>query len=161
MMKPVPPFQLFLEEQRELVYRFLLARVGPDEVDDCFQETFMAALRAYDRLKDGDSLRAWALKIAERKAIDAHRAAARRPPAREELPEAPSPASTDHEPSLWRAVRGLPDKQRAAIVHRYVADLPYVEIARITGTSEAAARQNVRAGLGNLRKVWREEGVKR
>ena len=150
----VPPFQVFLEEQREVVYRFLLARVGPDEVDDCFQETFMAALRAYERLPDGDSLRAWVLKIAERKAIDAYRAAGRRPRPREELPEPAEQGRVDHDPVLWKAVRRLPDKQRAAIVHRYVADLPYAEIGKLTGTSEAAARQNVRAGLNNLRKVW-------
>ncbi len=154
-MSHVPPFQVFLEEQRDLVYRFLLVRVGPDEVEDCFQETFMAALRAYDGLTNAESLRAWVLKIAERKAIDAHRAATRRPQARESLPEPDSASPPDHEPALWRAVRELPDKQRAAIVHRYVADMAYADIGRITGTSEAAARQNVRAGLGNLRKVWK------
>ena len=43
------------------VYRFLMATVGPNEADDCFQETFLAALRAYPDLKHGDNLRAWVL----------------------------------------------------------------------------------------------------
>ena len=45
----------------------------------------------------------------------------------------------------------LDGKQQAAIVHRYVSDLAYAEIAVILECSEAAARQNVRAGLTSLR----------
>ena len=51
-------------------------------------------------------------------------------------------------------MRELPAKQRAAVLHRYVNDLPYAEIGRIVGCSEAAARQNVRAGLATLRGAW-------
>ena len=45
----LPPFQRLLEEHRVAVYRFLVAAVGPQEADDCFQETFLAAMRAYPR----------------------------------------------------------------------------------------------------------------
>ncbi|MGH2580813.1 MAG: RNA polymerase sigma factor, partial [Actinomycetota bacterium] len=48
----LPPFATFLEEHRVPVYRFLLASVGPGNADDCFQETFLAALRAYPKLRD-------------------------------------------------------------------------------------------------------------
>ena len=41
----------------------------------------------------------------------------------------------------------LPAKQREAVVHRYVLDLNYRQIADRMGTSEEAARQNVSAGL--------------
>ena len=59
-----PPFQRFLDEQREPVWRFLVASVGREHADDCFQETFLAALRAYPRLRDAENLRGWALTIA-------------------------------------------------------------------------------------------------
>ena len=42
-----PPFQRFLDAHREDVWRFLVASVGRDAADDCFQETFLSALRAY------------------------------------------------------------------------------------------------------------------
>ncbi|MCZ7525419.1 MAG: sigma-70 region 4 domain-containing protein [Acidimicrobiia bacterium] len=45
-----------------------------------------------------------------------------------------------------------PPGQREAVLHRYVDDLPYREIGRILGCSEAAARQRVRAGLRTLRR---------
>ena len=56
--------------------------------------------------------------------------------------------------ALWHAVRALPPKQRAAVLHRFLHDLAYRDIARIIGCSEAAARQNVRAGLATLREVY-------
>jgi RNA polymerase sigma factor (sigma-70 family) len=71
---PPPPFPRFLDEHREVVYRFLAATVGPDDADDCFQETFIKALRAYPRLASADNLRGWILTIARRTAIDAARA---------------------------------------------------------------------------------------
>jgi DNA-directed RNA polymerase specialized sigma24 family protein len=49
-------------------------------------------------------------------------------------------------------VRHLPPKQRGAVALRYLADLPYLEIGAALGCSEAAARQNVRAGLAALRR---------
>ena len=154
----LPPFQALLDAYREDVHRFLVASVGPVDADDCFQETFISALRAYPRLRDDSNLRGWLLTIAHRKAIDAHRSRKRRAVPVDRVPE---PAAHDGaappsegEPELWEAVRELPPKQRTAIVHRYVNDLPYAEIAAIVGCSEEAARQNVRAGLGNLRGAW-------
>jgi RNA polymerase sigma factor (sigma-70 family) len=149
-----PPFQALLDDHRADVYRFLVASIGPIEADDCFQETFIAALRAYPRLRDASNLRSWLLTIAHRKAIDAHRARRRRAVPMEHLAEQVAPAAADGEPALWEAVRALPDKQRASILHRYVNDLPYADIGRIVGCSEAAARQNVRAGLASLRGAW-------
>src|SRR5438270_7285956 len=83
----VPPFQRFLDVHKGAVHGFLVASVGPTEADDCFQETFLAALRAYPRLEHGENLRSWVLTIAHRKAIDAHRGRGRRPQPTETLPE--------------------------------------------------------------------------
>ncbi len=147
-----PPFAAFLEEQRVPVYRFLLAAVGPNDADDCFQETFLAALRAYPRLRDGSNLRAWVLTIATRKAIDHGRALARRPVPVERVPERPAPVVLDgDDPGLWWAVRTLPPMQRAAVIHRYVLDLPYADVARALGCTEEAARANAYEGRRKLR----------
>ena len=150
----LPPFAVCLERFGADLYRFLVAAVGRDEADDCFQETCMAALRAYGRLRDGSNLRGWLLTIAGRKAIDAHRARARRPLPSDELAERPGPAPPEPpDGSLWARVRDLPDDTRLALLHRYVNDLSYAQIAELLGCSEAAARQRVRFGLGKLREV--------
>ena len=52
-----PPFQRFLDAHREDVWRFLVAAVGRDAADDCFQETFMAAMRAYPQTADREPAR--------------------------------------------------------------------------------------------------------
>ena len=45
-----PPFQHFLDAHGRPVLAFLRAMVGHHDAEDCFQETFIAALRAYDRM---------------------------------------------------------------------------------------------------------------
>jgi RNA polymerase sigma factor (sigma-70 family) len=151
----LPPFQVLLDEHRTDVYRFLLASAGPVEVDDAFQETWIAALRAYPRLRRADNLRAWLLRIAQNKAIDAHRARGRRAVPVAALPEpGVEPAQLDGEPALWAAVRALPPKQRTAVFCRSVLGMPYSELALLLESSEDAARRNVHEGLRRLREEW-------
>jgi RNA polymerase sigma factor (sigma-70 family) len=150
----LPPFQVFLDEHRDDVYRFLVASVGREEADDCFQETFLAALRAYPRVEENSNLRGWILTIAHRKAIDAHRSRKRRPVPVEAGPERASDPAPGKDHSLWQAVRELPGKQRAAVIHRFVNDLAYVDIGQLIGSSEEAARRNVHEGLKTLRGAW-------
>lgn len=162
MSAGLPPFQRFLDAEREVVWRFLVSVVGATEAEDCFQETFIAALRAYPRLRRDSNMRAWVLTIANRKAIDAHRARARRavPVAEPRAIEARDGHSLDAteavlagDAALWEAVGGLPARQRSAVVLRYVNDLAHREIAAAIGCSEEAARRSLHEGLTKLRKV--------
>lgn len=108
------------------------------------------------------------LKIAERKALDAHRARARRAlpladvascdgggaeplharPTGERLPR---PSQADR--ALWDAVARLPERQRSAVVLRFVGDLAHADIAAAIGCSEEAARRSLLEGLTKLRKA--------
>jgi RNA polymerase sigma factor (sigma-70 family) len=151
-MQP-PPFQRFLDAYKDDVYRFLRAAVGPNGVDDCWQETWLAALRAYPRLQNGANLKAWVLTIAHRKSIDYHRRAARDAIPIDTVPDAPSSAP-EAEDGLWRAVRMLPPKQRTAVIYRYVNDLTYRDIGAAMNTSTEAARRNAHEGLKKLREEW-------
>ena len=148
-----PPFQALLDAHGTVVHRFLVAAVGPIEADDCFQETCIAALRAYPELRSDENLRGWLLRIAQRKALDAHRAAARRANPAGGLPDLPAPTAepVDGEPELWAQVRALPEKQRMAVFLRSVADLEYAEVSAALDCSEDAARRNVHEGLKRLR----------
>jgi len=155
----LPPFQRFLESYREDVWRFLRASVHSGEVEDCFQETFMAAMRAYPRLRADSNLRAWVLTIAHRKALDAHRARARRavlvadPASLDGRSSDEERTPPERDESLWEAVGELPARQRSAVVLRYLADMQHREIAQAIGCSEEAARRSLHEGLAKLRKV--------
>ena len=147
----LPPFQKLLDAHGRDVHRFLVASVGPVDADDCYQEAWIAALRAYPRLRDPSNLRAWILTIAHRKAIDHLRRRRRQPVPALDLPEpADSPVPT-RDDEIWAHIRSLPPKQRTALAMRFVADAAYAEISAAMGTSEEAARRNVHEGLKRLR----------
>ncbi len=149
----LPPFEQLVDDHARELHRFLIGSVGPIEAEDCLQETFMSALRAYPRLRHGDNLRAWLYTIAQRKATDIVRRRARRPTRGldgVELTAAASAGPVDD--ALWQQVGRLPSKQRTAVVQRFVLDLAYVDIAARMGISEDAARQNVSAALRRLRR---------
>jgi DNA-directed RNA polymerase specialized sigma24 family protein len=140
----LPPFEALLEATRTLVYRYLVAAVGPIDADDVFQETFLAALRAYPRCTEPDRLDRWVLRIASRKAIDHHRAASGADPAADGLIAAA------------RAVRELPSRQRDAVAYRHVLGLSVAETASLMGTTEDAVRANAYQGIKKLkeRATW-------
>jgi DNA-directed RNA polymerase specialized sigma24 family protein len=51
----------------------------------------------------------------------------------------------------------LPEKQRAAVTYRYLADLPYRDIGELIGSSAAAARRSAADGIAALRKTYQYE----
>jgi len=148
----LPPFQQVFEAHSRTVFRFLAAQVGRDAADDCFQETFLSALRAYPRLKNADNLRGWLMTIAHRKALDHHRARGRRAVPVEDVPEvAVVDGAAPRDEALWELVRALPPKQRAAVVLHHLLDLPFAEVGRVLDSSEEAARRSAFEGLRKLR----------
>jgi RNA polymerase sigma factor (sigma-70 family) len=146
----LPPFQDVLDRYGRDVFRVCLAVAGPQHADDCYQETMLAALDAYPRLRDPATVRSWLLTIASRKAIDQHRTRARQPVPVPEPDAGAAPAEEPADGELWSHVRRLPDKQRQAVAYRFVADLAYREIGAAMGTTEEAARRNVLEGLRRL-----------
>jgi DNA-directed RNA polymerase specialized sigma24 family protein len=163
----LPPFQTLLDAHGRDIHRFLVASVGRVDADDCYQETWLAALRAYPKLRDASNLRSWIFTVASRKAIDHGRARRRQPVPVADVPE---PAGADPhglamgapgggiraDDGLWSQVRELPPKQRTALALRYVADAGYDEIATAMDTSEDAARRNVHEALKRLRTEYRQ-----
>jgi RNA polymerase sigma-70 factor (ECF subfamily) len=149
----IPPFETFYEAYRDEVLRYLNSRLGGQRAEDAFQETFLRALRAYDRLEHADHLRAWILTIASRIAIDDVR---RRKP-HDDLAE-DAIAHEDVRPAfeeLAPLTDALPPKERAAVVLRYGYGLGYDQIGDALGTSDAAARQAASSGVRRLRKERR------
>ncbi|MGH2850125.1 MAG: RNA polymerase sigma factor [Solirubrobacteraceae bacterium] len=154
MTETLPPFQTLLDRHREDVWRLLRAMVGAPAAEDCFQETFLAALRAYPRLRPDSAPKAWLLRIAHNKAID-HLRRARREVlggVDEQLADRPSRDQTAADGTIWSAVAALPPRQRAAVALRYIGDLSHREIADAIGCSEEASRRSLHEGLETLRR---------
>jgi RNA polymerase sigma factor (sigma-70 family) len=144
----IPPFEEFYAANRDRVYRLLVRRVGRQQAEDLFQETFLRALRAYGDLRHAEQLGAWVATIAERVVIDAHRRA--RPV--EALGDAESWDGLPPHAELEQLAGGLPPTERAAVVLRYGYDLDYEQIGAVLGSNATAARQAASAGVRRLRK---------
>ena len=155
-VQPAQPVQPFFAAPRGAVLRLLVGMVGPDDAEDCFQETFLKALRAWPPADARGRLDSWVLTIAHRTALDLLRARGREV-ATDAPPEQPVVGEDErvlaaldaHE--LWRAVAALAPMQRATIVLRAVLDFSHAQSAEVLDTSEDAARRSYADGIRVLR----------
>jgi RNA polymerase sigma factor (sigma-70 family) len=146
---PIPPFERFYLAHRDEVLGYLRRLLG-QRAEDAWQETFLRALRAYDRLQHGRHLRAWVFTIATNVAMDELRAKPMNG-----LREGDEPAVELHREAfreLEHLTDDLPPTERAAVVLRYGYDLPYAQIADALGSSEDAARAAASSGVRRLRR---------
>lgn len=159
----LPPFDQVITEHGPALLRLCHALSGPQEAEDIWSETFLAALAAYPKLESAANLRGWLATIARRKSIDRHRSANRAAVPVADLPEPSSTngrLSDDHDQlfsiersgELRQALAGLSGRQREAILFHYVIDLPYAEVGRLIGSSEDAARRAAADGIAALRR---------
>ena len=54
---------------------------------------------------------------------------------------------------LWDAVAKLPNKQRIVVIMRVAKEMPYKEIAKVTGMTEGTAKVNFHHAVRSL-KEW-------
>ncbi len=147
----IPPFERFYCDHSGEVLGYLRRLLG-QRAEDAWQETFLRALRAYDRLEHGRHLRAWVFTIATRVAMDEFRAADRTTPV-EDLDGDPVELRQPAFRELEHLTGDLPPTERAAVVLRYGYDLPYAEIGAALGSSEEAARAAASSGVRRLRRT--------
>lgn len=149
----LPPFQHLVDEHWRDVARLAHA-LAPGHGEDVAQQAWTQALAAYPRLGHTRNLRSWLLTITHRCAMDHHRSARRTTPHDDpaslaEAPRLPPPEAPDG--SLWALVGALPERQREAVVLRFVADLDHRAIASALGTSPGMSRRLVSDAVATLR----------
>lgn len=140
-----------------LRYSMRLTRNSAD-ADDLYQETFLKAFRAFDRLGPDANHRAWLYRICTNTFLSSRRKLNRIEALNDEAPIAAP--SVDHAAQLdarsllsdvEQFIDELPGKQRVALTLRKYHELGYAEIAEVLRCSEAAARANVHEGLRKVR----------
>jgi RNA polymerase sigma factor (sigma-70 family) len=122
--------------------------LNDEDAQDATQNALENALRSLPRREPGRPLRPWLYRIAHNEAINVVRR--RRPHAElTELdePTVPGPeVDSEHRVRLAQLVddlRGLPERQRGALVMRELSGLSYDDIAIALGISNEAARRAV------------------
>jgi RNA polymerase sigma factor (sigma-70 family) len=154
----LPPFQRLVDEHWRDVARLARALAGPVDGDDVAQQAWLQAYAAYPSLRSAANLRGWLLTITHRCAMDSHRARGRRPVPADDpqvLDRAggvvPGPEAHLADGELWARVARLPQRERSAVVLKYVADLDHPTIAELLGTTPTMSRRLVSDGLKALR----------
>ncbi len=142
--------QLLERHERELFAYALRLSGQRADAEDLYQDTFLAAFRAWPPPRRGNE-RAWLYKIATNRAIDRERRARRIVANVADLALAAPERDDVTLVDLAGAIETLPAGQRAAFVLRKVQGLGYVEIAAALDCSEDAARARVSEALKKVR----------
>ena len=156
-------FRAWYEESLPHVYRYLYNRCGrrSDVAEELSQETFLEAVRSRHDADRGDR-RSWLIGIARHRLLDHFRRQARRERTFLRLVSTRPPVAITMDRShpdelIVAALERLPAHQRAAVVLRYVDDLPVREVARLLGRSEGATESLLSRGREALRRLLSEE----
>jgi RNA polymerase sigma factor (sigma-70 family) len=149
------PFEQVVIDHGHTVLRVCRALLPAHDAEDAAAEALLSALQGYPKLSPDSNVKGWLVTIAHRKALDILRRRTRQALPVADVPEQVAggePPLADE--ALWTAVRALPDRQRHAVTYRYVADLPYADVAELMGASEAAVRRSAADGIKALRRAY-------
>jgi RNA polymerase sigma-70 factor (ECF subfamily) len=146
---------------------YALRLTGGDRAraEDIVQETLVRAWRNLDRLEESAGpVRPWLFTVAQRLAIDAHRARRARPPETGDAALAVVPALDELEPTLDRivvtdALDSLSPEHRAVIVETYYRGRSVAEAARVLGIPPGTVKSRCYYGLRALKLALAERGV--
>ncbi len=153
-MGEVTTFAELLARHEREIFAYALRLTGDrDEADDVYQDTFLAAFRAWPPPRRGQE-RAWLYRIATNKVIDRARRARRLVRMGDLALAAPERDGTSLA-DLSTAVRVLPPGQRAAFVLRKLQGLAYADVARALDCSEEAARSRVAEAMKKVKEAMR------
>jgi len=136
------------------------------DVDDLSQEVFVRVLSARHRYRNTYAFSTWLYRIV----LNVTRDAARRRQARGKLlnnhrpvtaaetpPEAASRQEVDQQ--IAEAVSALPGDLREPLVLRHFGELPFAEVARVTGVPLGTVKSRVRTALLKLRAELKNRGI--
>ncbi len=165
-----PEFESLMETHTPEIFAYLWRLMGDGhDAEDCLQETFMRAYRAYDRFQGqadagrASHPRAWLYTIATNVARTELRRRSRRlsqtGPLDAQLPVSSADPARQAEDriklaQIRAAVDALPPRQKAALLLRKYQSLSYHEIAAVLDCTETAARAHVYQALKKLRREF-------
>ena len=127
------------------------------EAENITQETFLAYIQKPREFESLDHLRAWMLRVAINKGKDFCRAFWRRKWVNLDAAAAAIPFEAPQDGEVFKAVMGLPARQRAVIYLFYYEDRPIREIASILGAREGTVKSLLHRARQQL-KITLQEG---
>lgn len=148
-----------------LAYALRLTGGDRARAEDLVQETLLRAWRHLEVLDDSAGpVRPWLFTVAQRLAIDAHRARRSRPPETGDGALAALPGLDDVEAALDRivvadALQALSAEHRAVIVETYYRGRSVAEAARVLGVPPGTVKSRCYYALRALKLALAERGL--
>jgi RNA polymerase sigma-70 factor (sigma-E family) len=146
-----------IEARSTALLRLAYGVVGDHQLaQDLLQEALVKLYVAWPRLRDPSAAEAYARRtivttaITWRRRHSFHERPLDLPPAEEGNEADHSDRLVTHD-VLWQQVRGLPPRQRAALVLRYYEDLSEADTAFLMGCSTGTVKSQLSAALAKLR----------
>jgi RNA polymerase sigma-70 factor (sigma-E family) len=146
-------FEQFFRAQHPRLVSIALALTGDVEAArDAAQEALLRAFREWPKVVALDLPSAWVRRVVVNLVIDGRRRRSRddRVAARLVHTSARGDDAPVEASATWDAVRRLPERQRAAVVLRYVDDLPVSDIATILRVTDGTVKSSLHAARRTL-----------
>jgi RNA polymerase sigma-70 factor (sigma-E family) len=136
-------------------FRLAILLTGDRQLaEDCVQDAFVKVIGRLGHLRSGEAFDAYLRRTVVNLVNNRwRRRSLERRHERPEVPRlvAPADAALVERLTVWEAIRGLPTRQRTAIVLRFYEDLKEADIAAVMRCSEGTARSLVSRGMASLR----------
>ncbi len=153
--------RLIEETYRSLSFFLRYLGVPESEVDDLAQEAYLKAYKAFDKFESGRSFKSWLFSIAKNSFIDW----TRRQKTQKKYLEASFTRDfsdtfeddANNRSQIKDILEKLNSEEQILIELRFFQDLPFNEIAELTGNSVGAIKMRVMRILDKIRAGWKRE----
>lgn len=154
-----PTFEEFVAASSARLFTLAMLLCGRHraEAEDLLQSVLERAYRRWPRICRGGDPERYVRAMLVNASVDRWRRLRRRPellagPVRDPAVPDQSAALADRD-QLLRALAGLPARQRAVIVLRYLEDLTEAQTAAVLGCSEGTVKSQASRALAKLRQL--------
>ncbi|CAN5322935.1 RNA polymerase sigma factor [soil metagenome] len=143
-------FNLLVRAYQQKVYGLVRKMViDHDDADDITQEVFIKVHKSIESFREDSQLYTWIFRIATNESLTFLNKKRRRfflpiedvdKELSAKIDMSPTMNGDDIQKKLQKALLTLPDKQRLVFNLKYYEEMPYEEMASVTGTSEGALK---------------------
>ncbi len=128
--------------------------IALDRGDDAAQETLIVVLRNLPTLREPAALRAWVRRIAVRESVRVATRARDVPVSDVSESELPD-FDVDDRMDVRQTLNGLPPRQRAVLVLRYLEDLSEEQTAELLGVEPGTVKSRAHRAKQAFEERWR------
>lgn len=143
----------YLREHPKVLAALSWVAGDPEVAGDATDEAFARAYADWRKVGRMASPGGWVYRVA----LNVVRRHMRRTAVERRKLEPPAEAAQVVDREIWAVVRQLPERQRVAVVLRYLVDLPEQEVATAMGISRGTVASALAAARQRLAKWLREE----